>query len=368
MKKQKFYRCACYLSSDIAVPELDMRVNYFGRNAFLRHFDETLNRYGYASPEQKQAIIKQVEDTVAARVNEVKKEQRNRDKDELDMCYIPFDEEVYKFKESYLDPEFVQVAKTAKSPKSLPPSWIISAEKEVYRIPLFTREFADKLLYELDHFEGSEMPKIRPNILNNYATVLSEVGFDEQFVTPLRDHYLTPLCRALFPHWTGARFDSHNAFTVRCEPGSESGLEFHYDNAEVTLNVCLGRRDFGGGELYFSDMREEPLDQCSTTMLQRQLPRHAFLHRGQQLSGSVPALSGERVNLVVWLRSSELRNRRCPLCDCAPTLVAVGEGYGDGFTARSASQESVALAVPRFPLHRLASSSEQLQPVDAVAQ
>ncbi|KAH6933829.1 hypothetical protein HPB50_018455 [Hyalomma asiaticum] len=200
------------------------------------------------------------------------------------------------------------------------------------------------------------------------STVLSEVGFDEQFVTPLRDQYLTPLCRALFPHWTGTRFDSHNAFTVRDEPGGHSGHEFHYDNAEVTLNVCLGRRGFIGGELYFSDMREEPLDHCSSTMLQRQLPCHAFLHRGQQMSGALSTLCGERVNLVVWLRSSDMRNRRCPLCDRAPALLAVGEGYGDGFTARTASQELAALTLPKFPLQRLLSTSERTQPVGAPAQ
>ncbi|XP_075745922.1 2-oxoglutarate and iron-dependent oxygenase domain-containing protein 2 isoform X3 [Rhipicephalus microplus] len=297
MKKQKFYRCACYLSSDIPVPELDMRINYFGQHAFMRQFGEALNRYGYTSREQQEAIIKRVETTVFSRMNDVKEAQHSREKDDQDMCYIPFDEEVYKFK-----------------------------------------------------------------------TVLSEVGFDEQFVTPLRDQYLSPLCRALFPRWTGARFDSHNAFAVRSEPGNDSGLEFHYDNAEVTLNVCLGRRGFSGGELYFSDMREEPLDQCSSTMLQKQTPCHAFLHRGQQLRGTLSTLSGENVNLVVWLRSSEMRNRRCPLCDHVPTLVAAGEGYGDGFTARSASQESAVLKFPKFPLHRLTSSSEQMQPIDAQAQ
>ncbi|KAH7956102.1 hypothetical protein HPB52_006019 [Rhipicephalus sanguineus] len=286
MKKQKFYRCACYLSSDIPVPELDMKINYVGRHAFVRQFGE-------------------VETTVFSRMNDVKEAQHSREQDDLNMCYIPFDEEVYKFKESCLDPEFVEVAKTVDSPESLPPSWIISKEKEVYRIPLFTREFAEKLLYELDHFESSEMPKIRPNVINNYA---------------------------------------------------------------VTLNVCLGRRGFSGGELYFSDMREEPLDQCSSTLLQRQLPCHAFLHRGQQLRGALSTLSGEHVNLVVWLRSSEMRNRRCPLCDHVPTLVAAGEGYGDGFTARSPSQESAVLKFPKFPLHRLTSSSERMQPIDAQAQ
>ncbi|KAK8785580.1 hypothetical protein V5799_008054 [Amblyomma americanum] len=262
------------------------------------------------------------------------------------------------------------------------------AEKEVYHIPLLAPAFAERLLQELDHFENSEMPKISPNILNNYSvreenivvydsfavfcrihfiktksqmlhftdnarfkalfavreypkcgntaqTVLSEVGFDELFVTPLREHYLTPLCRALFPGWTGARFDSHNVFAEACEPGHESRPGFHYDNAEVTLNVCLGRREFDGGELFFSDMRERPLADCSSTRPRCQKPAWAFLHRGQQLSGALSTLGGQRVNLVLWLRASEVRNRRCPLCGRPPTLVEAADGgYGDGFTAR----------------------------------
>ncbi|XP_077507413.1 2-oxoglutarate and iron-dependent oxygenase domain-containing protein 2-like [Amblyomma americanum] len=370
MKKQKFYRCACYLSSDIEVPELDMRINYFGRDSFLRQFDKPLSRYGFDSPEQKEAIIKRIEDVVSSRVSEVEAARRTRDtEDELGMCYIPFDAEVYNFKESNLDPEFVKAVKTVRSPASLPPSWVVSAEKEVYHIPLLAPAFAERLLQELDHFENSEMPKISPNILNNYSTVLSEVGFDELFVTPLREHYLTPLCRALFPGWTGARFDSHNAFAEACEPGHESRPGFHYDNAEVTLNVCLGRREFDGGELFFSDMRERPLADCSSTRPRCQKPAWAFLHRGQQLSGALSTLGGQRVNLVLWLRASEVRNRRCPLCGRPPTLVEAADGgYGDGFTASSPAQESAALKTPHFPLIRPTVSSERLDSVDVCAQ
>ena len=35
---------------------------------------------------------------------------------------------------------------------------------------------------------------------------------------------------------------------------SDVGLSYHYDNAEVTLNVSLGK-EYKDGELYFGDMK-----------------------------------------------------------------------------------------------------------------
>lgn len=56
-----------------------------------------------------------------------------------------------------------------------------------------------------------------------------------------------------------------------------------------------------------------------------------LLHRGAQLHGARPLGSGERWNLVVWLRASAVRNRRCPMCRRPPEL-ADAEDFGDGFT------------------------------------
>ena len=39
----------------------------------------------------------------------------------------------------------------------------------VFSCPVLTEEFCELLLHELDHFESSEMPKGRPNTMNNYG-------------------------------------------------------------------------------------------------------------------------------------------------------------------------------------------------------
>lgn len=177
-------------------------------------------------------------------------------------------------------------------------------------------------------------------------TVLSRLGFDEGFVAPLRDRYLTPMAQALFPGWTGSRLDSHVAFTTFNGPGKEQGLEYRFDNAEVSLDVCLGRRDFEGGELYFGDMRDcDPsLADCAIDLYEPK-PTWAVLRRGKQMHGSLTVTRGERANLVLWLRSSELRNRCCPMCALPPRLVAV-DGCGDGFTEGSAAADTSRPPVP----------------------
>ena len=85
--------------------------------------------------------------------------------------------------------------------------------------------------------------------------LLDELGFDEGFFSPLRTNYLMPITRLLFPEYGGDSLDSHKAFTVHYKIGEDLDLSYHYDNAEVTLNVSLGKA-FIGGELFFGDMRQ----------------------------------------------------------------------------------------------------------------
>lgn len=88
--------------------------------------------------------------------------------------------------------------------------------------------------------------------------LLNELGFDEGFFTPLRELYLHPLTSLLFPDCGGCCLDSHKAFVVKYDMNEDLDLSYHYDNAEVTLNVSLGK-DFTEGNLYFGDMRQVTL-------------------------------------------------------------------------------------------------------------
>lgn len=41
---------------------------------------------------------------------------------------------------------------------------------------------------------------------------------------------------------------------------------------------------------------------------------------------------GERYNLIIWMRSSAVRNQQCPMCETVPCLIET-LCEGDGFTA-----------------------------------
>ena len=80
------------------------------------------------------------------------------------------------------------------------------------------------------------------------------MGFDEHFMDPFRSQYLLPMARLLYPNWVGKGLDSHRAFVVKYSMREDVELSYHFDNAEVTLNVCLGS-EFKGGDLYFGSMK-----------------------------------------------------------------------------------------------------------------
>ena len=58
-----------------------------------------------------------------------------------------------------------------------------------------------------------------------------------------------------------------------------------------------------------------------------------IFHPGSELHGAMP-VTGSRTNLIIWLRSSAIRNKECPMCGNTPDLEAVdvGDSMGDGFT------------------------------------
>ena len=151
-------------------------------------------------------------------------------------------------------------------------------------------------------------------------------------MTPLREDYLTPVCRLLFPDWGGGCLDSHRAFTVHYQDGGDLSLSNHYDNAEITLNVCLGK-DFDEGSLFFGKMRHEQQTVNDMKEVEHSVT-HGVLHRGQHMHGAMPVQDGERINMIIWMRSSAVRNTLCPMCDQIPELVP-SEGFGDGFTTRT---------------------------------
>jgi hypothetical protein len=176
--------------------------------------------------------------------------------------------------QSFFDPVFLAAIRDG-SDSALRALVTLEAPTGIYSFSIFTAEFASQLLEELAHFENFGLPVSRPNSMNNYGVILDDIGM-RPFLAELRQRYLLPLTSLLFAQVGGASLDSHHGFMVRASlddaPGDvmhctlchatystsrctctkvqyrmteDLDLGFHYDDAEVTLNLCLGRKFTG---------------------------------------------------------------------------------------------------------------------------
>jgi hypothetical protein len=123
--------------------------------------------------------------------------------------------------------------------------------------------------------------------------------------------------------------------------GGDQGLDMHHDASEVTLNVCLGKNFVGGGrvdiEVYHPPIPYRPrptvetpnvpmphkttnssgLTFCGRFGSPEHRTRHcvaahavgtAIMHLGRQRHGANDIDAGERLNLILWARSSAFRS------------------------------------------------------------
>ena len=111
--------------------------------------------------------------------------------------------------------------------------------------------------------------------------------------------------------------DHHRSFTVRYEPegaGKDTDLAYHFDDAELTLNVNLGGH-FEGGELCFGALSSDGDEMHSARYPHFHREGIAILHRGSHCHEAFPVEEGKRVNLIMWCRSSYVRKHgMCAMC------------------------------------------------------
>lgn len=196
------------------------------------------------------------------------------------------------------------------------------ASPGVYTFDMITPACAAKLLEEVAHFEQwcetNAVAVYRPNSMNNYGVVLGDFGLAVALDELMRTR-VQPLARLLFPRFTAGRLDHHHGFVVEYELQGDLELDFHADDSEVTLNLCLGKH-FTGGNLFFGGLR------CVHHLQSDVLPDeavevehrvgHGLLHLGAHRHLAKPITDGARSNLILWCRSSvfrqSLRHGECP--------------------------------------------------------
>ncbi|EFA76780.1 putative prolyl 4-hydroxylase alpha subunit [Heterostelium album PN500] len=218
--------------------------------------------------------------------------------------YQPLHKEIFKFSEDFLCDNLVNAIKQYKitnNPDDLLKPLTKLTDTRIYSLQIFKTDFCQKLLEEIDQFKNSGLPTARPNSMNNYGVILDEMGFTG-FFTELRENYLKPFTSVLYADYNGAQLDSHHAFVVQYKIDKEKELGFHYDESDVTLNLCLGKQ-FTGGSLYFRGILDKP-ETHQEYFEVKHTPGTALLHIGVHRHGALGITSGERTNLIMWLRNT----------------------------------------------------------------
>jgi len=225
--------------------------------------------------------------------------------------YYPLHKDLLTMKESFFVPSFLEAIR--KNDRESLRSIMVEETTGVFSFDMLTEEYCNKLLEEIAHFESwcvdHRLKVYRPNSMNNYGAILDDFGFYpilQEWVSQL----VTPFSRFLYPHFGGNSLDSHHGFVVEYKMGKDVDLDFHVDDSDVTLNVCLGKK-FKDGTLYFRGVRcnqhtNTPSKSGEEFNYSHEIGR-GVLHVGSHRHGANEITSGERYNLIIWCTSSEFR-------------------------------------------------------------
>ncbi|CAA2949650.1 uncharacterized PKHD-type hydroxylase At1g22950-like [Olea europaea var. sylvestris] len=186
----------------------------------------------------------------------------------------------------------------------------------IFTFEMLQPRFCEMLLTEVENFEKwvheTKFRIMRPNTMNKYGAVLDDFGM-ETMLDKFMEEYIRPISKVFFPEVGGSTLDAHHGFVVEYGMDRDLDLGFHVDDSEVTLNVCLGKQ-FSGGELFFRGVRCEKHVNTETQSEEifdySHVPGRAVLHRGRHRHGARATTSGNRINLLIWCRSSVFRELR----------------------------------------------------------
>jgi len=206
------------------------------------------------------------------------------------------------------------------------PKVLTEIEPRVFKFPLFTPEFCEQLLDQVEHFgtwkkEASTAGLPGTEDLSTRMCVVDQMGdVGEKLLDYLRDEIVDPLSKTLYPEVDDPNSKSsyRYGFVIGYsnKPGEEhisrKALEAHTDDSEVTLTVCLGR-DYEGGAVTLKHLRSDA-DEGEVQSSIKMKTGEATLFLGQQMHEVQEVEGGERFVFVIWFRREKYRAAHCPCC------------------------------------------------------
>ena len=318
------FLCPCYYTDNFFVRSLGRHVTYDGTSSGFDAAHPDL--VGDMTDDRRREVHKELEEELERRRGHFAAARQRRAF--IAANYRPLHPNVYTLRDEFVDPRWIELAELARTHRSKDALLEAAAgvvrqrPRGVFAFPALTPRFCELMREELDHFERSDMPRAHPNTMNKNGLLLYELGMYEELLTPLLERYVSPVAPALFDG--GERemangsdsLDHHRSFTVRYEPegaGKDVDLAYHFDDAEMTLNVNLGGH-FEGGELLFGGLKSDGDEKHSARYPHFHREGIAILHRGSHCHEALPVDSGKRTNLIMWCRSSQVRIRYCAMC------------------------------------------------------
>mmetsp|Transcript_22976 Transcript_22976/g.46518 ORF Transcript_22976/g.46518 Transcript_22976/m.46518 type:complete len:355 (+) Transcript_22976:101-1165(+) len=339
---RSFYMCECRLTRNFFVRSVGLHFEYNGDDAaFARQYEFLAKEYSVPQPlPPVEEVLKDIRAQLAERKG-APAEALERAR-AVASSYTRLHPELFSLdRPRFLSAEFLALVEALRSCPSRPSerdARIKALEERglltrlrpmLWKFSVVTPEFCDLFEAEVAHFEGSDLPKARPNTMNRYGVILRELGLCEGLLDPLVKDFVDPVADKLLPMCADG-LDTYRAFTVKYEATDEGDRELaqHYDNSEVTLNINVGGQWTGGQVTFFGLVGSEPEEPLSV-VLER---GHGVLHSGRELHQAEPVQSGRRQNLILWCRSSEVRNYECPMCWQPPRCLPTNQYTDEGFT------------------------------------
>jgi hypothetical protein len=290
--------------------------DYDGRTAYdlaCRH--SQLRMAPILKPQEKEHLFINepidLPNPIIARVQKRHEEEKLLYQNQIYNIYKP--KELNPFHENCFVDSFLNAIK--KNTKEAYMEILQEVSPRIYKFEMFKPEFCDYFLEELklaeDKLLQQKIPINRPNSMNNYGIIIDELGYRSSIET-LMKNYVLPISSLFYNDYYGSSLDNHHCFLVRYKQGEDLSLALHTDDAEVTLNVCLGK-DFTGGTLNFYGLKNT-LSQHELNITIEHKKGIALLHLGTHYHEANNIEDGERCNLILWCRSSLfkpwLKNRR----------------------------------------------------------
>ena len=189
---------------------------------------------------------------------------------------------------------------------------------DVFAFPLLSRDFCHQLNTFVSAFmQDLEASPSLKTVTRGIHKDLDNMGLG--WLNDLLFHLVTrPRSAQLYKEtelaggdldWRQGFIASYSADPTQSKPRQR--LVPHTDDAEVTLNICLGDK-FDGGDLFFWGLRGQ-----GNNLLGEYEPEvgRAVIHSGRHLHEVTPITTGNRFAYIQWTRSwGRARKETCPCC------------------------------------------------------